>query len=178
MAEKIKKIWNAFNTVVIVLAVILVLLLVGVRFIGMDICVVLSGSMEPAYHTGSVIYIKKDVDPEALQVGDPITFELNGGMLATHRIIELVPDEADPSIVRFRTKGDANDVADGSLVEPADVVGTPVFTIPYLGFAVQYIQNPPGKYVALMLGAFLILMMILPEMIFGEEKKKAKSPKK
>jgi len=178
MAEKIRKIWNAFNTTVIVIAVLLAVLLVGLRFAGFEICTVLSGSMEPTYQTGSVIYINKNINPKELQEGDVITFRLQGGMLATHRIVELVPDAEIPGLVRFRTKGDANEDVDGSLVESVNVVGKPVFSIPYLGYAVQYVQNPPGRQIALTVAVFLILMMTLPEMFFGsEDKKKAKHSK-
>ena len=38
---------------------IMAILLVGVRVIGLNVYTVLSGSMEPTYHTGSLIYVKK-----------------------------------------------------------------------------------------------------------------------
>lgn len=78
--------------------------LVGVRLVGLNTYVVLSGSMEPTYHTGSLLYVKS-VDPQDLRVGDPITFMLNEDTVATHRIIEILPDEEDSSVLRFRTQG-------------------------------------------------------------------------
>ena len=54
-----KKLWNMITTVLVALVVILAILLVGVRVIGLTPYVVLSGSMEPTYHTGSLIYVKK-----------------------------------------------------------------------------------------------------------------------
>ena len=152
--------------------VIVALLLVGARLTGLQVFTVLSGSMEPAYHVGSLIYVK-DVDPFELESGDVITFMLDENTVATHRIVEVVPDEEDDSVVRFRTKGDANENVDGSLVHYKNVIGSPVFTIPYLGYAVSYIQNPPGTYVAISAGAILLLLVFLPD-LFGDDKKKKK----
>ena len=172
MNKTVKKIWNWLTTILVVLVVILAILLVGARLVGLQVFTVLSGSMEPTYHVGSLIYVK-DVDPFELESGDVITFMLDENTVATHRIVEVVPDEEDDSVVRFRTKGDANENVDGSLVHYKNVIGSPVFTIPYLGYAVSYIQNPPGTYVAISAGAILLLLVFLPD-LFGDDKKKKK----
>ena len=70
---------------------------------------------------------------------------LDANTVATHRIVEVVPDENDSSVVRFRTKGDANDAVDGSLVHYKNVLGKPIATIPNLGYFANYIQHPPGS---------------------------------
>ena len=169
------KVWNIFTSVLVVLVVIAALLLAGARLVGLQVFTILSGSMEPAYHTGSVIYVK-EIDPADIKVGDPITFMLNEDTIATHRVVEVVPDEDDPSVLRFRTKGDANESVDGSLVHYKNVIGTPVFTIPYLGYVASFIQNPPGMYYAIALGAVLLAMVFLPGML-DDKKDKAKSEK-
>lgn len=176
MNKTLKTIWNAITTVLVVIVVILALLLVGVRLIGFQVYTVLSGSMEPNYHTGSLIYVR-EVDTAELESGDVITFMLDEDTLATHRIIEVVPDEEDPNTIRFRTKGDANDVEDGSLVHYKNVVGSPVFSIPYLGYVANYIQNPPGTYIAIAAGAILLLLVFLPD-LFGDDSDKKKTEKK
>ena len=172
MTRTFKKIWKCITSVLVALVVIVALLLVGARLTGLQVFTVLSGSMEPTYHVGSLIYVK-DVDPFELESGEVITFMLDENTVATHRIVEVVPDEEDASVVRFRTKGDANENADGSLVHYKNVIGSPVFTIPYLGYAVSYIQNPPGTYVAISAGAILLLLVFLPD-LFGDDKKKKK----
>lgn len=164
MSTALKKIWNVFSSVLVVLAVLLALALVGVRLFGLQVFSVLSGSMEPTYHTGSLIYVK-DVDYTRLKAGDVITFMVNEDTIATHRIVEVVPDEEDPGVLRYRTKGDANEAEDGSLVHYKNVIGTPVFTIPKLGYFASYIQHPPGTYVAISAGAFILLLLFLPELI-------------
>ena len=179
--KALKKIWDLVSTVVVVCIVILALLLVGVRIAGYDVYTILSGSMEPTYHVGSIIYVKS-VDYRDLTVGDPITFLLDENTVATHRIVEIIPDEEDPTVLRFRTKGDANANADGGLVHYKNIIGRPDFTIPYLGYVANYIQNPPGTYVAIAFGIIFLLLMFLPDLIGGDEKKdgaekKAKSEK-
>ena len=147
-----KKLLQIISTILVALAVLLAVALVGVRLAGIRTFTVLFGSMEPTYHVGSLIYVKK-VDSTAIRPGQVITFMLDENTVATHRVVEVVPDEDDPSTLRFRTKGDANDAEDGSLVHYKNVIGTPVFAIPKLGYAANYIQHPPGLYVALSAGA-------------------------
>lgn len=168
-----KRIWNYTTTVLVAAVAILALLLVGARLVGLQVFTVLSGSMEPTYHVGSLIYVKK-VDAAKLEAGDVITFLLDEDTVATHRVVEVVPDEADSSVIRFRTKGDANNVEDGSLVHYKNVIGTPIFSIPKLGYVANYIQNPPGTYVALSAGAILLLLVFLPD-LFSDEKEKQKA---
>lgn len=174
MMKKMKKIWDAFTTILVVLVVILALLLVGARLIGLQVFTVLSGSMEPTYHVGSLIYVKS-IDYMELQAGDVITFMLDEDTIATHRIIEVVTDEEDAGVLRYRTQGDANNAPDGSLVHYKNVIGTPVFTIPYLGYVANYIQNPPGTYIAISAGAILLLLVFLPDLLFGDEEKTKKN---
>ena len=178
MNKTIKKIWNWISGVLVGIVVLLAIALVGVRLIGLEPYVVLSGSMEPTYHVGSLIYVK-DVDPNELESGDVITFMLDEDTVATHRIVEVVPDETDSTVVRFKTKGDANAAEDGSLVHYKNVIGSPVFTIPQLGYVANYIQNPPGTYIAISAGAILLLLVFLPD-LFGsdDEEKKQKQKKK
>ena len=169
MNRSIQKTWNIISGILVALAVLLAVLLVGARVIGLQVFSVLSGSMEPTYHTGALIYVKK-VAPYTIQAGQPITFMLDEDTIATHRVVAVVPDEKDHSVIRFRTKGDANAAEDGGLVHYKNVLGTPVFSIPYLGYVANYIQHPPGMYVAISIGAVLLLLLFLPD-IFAEEKK-------
>lgn len=167
--SSIRKTWNVISSILVALVVLLALLLVGARLFGLQVYTVLSGSMEPTYHTGSLIYVKK-VDPYTIRDGQVITFMLDENTIATHRVVGVVPDEEDSTVVRFRTKGDANETEDGGLVHYKNVIGTPVFTIPYLGFVANYIQHPPGMYVAISAGAVLLLLTFLPD-IFAPDSK-------
>ena len=161
----IKRIWNGASTVLVILVVLLALLLAGARLFGLQVYTILSGSMEPNYHVGSVIYVKK-VAPQDLKVGDAISFMLSESTVATHRIIEILPDEDDPNVIRFRTKGDNNDIEDTNPVHSNNVLGKVVGTIPLLGYVSDFVQNPPGTYITLGAVFVLILAVFLPD-IFG-----------
>ena len=166
----IRKIANGLSTVVMVLVVLLALTLVGGRLFGMQTYAVLSGSMEPAYPTGALLYVRK-VDPADIQPGQVITFLLDEHTVATHRVVEVIPDPEEAGIYRYRTKGDANEAAEAGLVHCKNVLGTPVVCVPYLGYVITWIQNPPGTYIAISAAAVLLLLVFLPD-LFAEDKKK------
>ena len=153
----LKKVINRITTVYLIIVVIVSILLVGVRLVGIEPFTVLSGSMEPTYHVGSIIYVV-DVKPEELKNNDCVTYVIEGGTVVTHRIVDVVPDEDNPSIVRFRTKGDANDIEDGTLLSPLNVLGKPIFTIPYLGYVASVVQKPQG--IVLIVGICVMLLLI------------------
>jgi len=174
--KMLKTVWNCFTTLVVAAVILLALLLVGARLVGLQVFTVLSGSMEPTYHVGSLIYVK-EVDPFTLESGDVITFMLDEDTVATHRVVAPVPDNDDPTVVRFRTKGDANASEDGTLVHYKNVIGSPIFTIPYLGFVASYIQNPPGLYYAIAAAAVLLLLVFVPDLL-DDENEAEKNPAK
>lgn len=162
----LKKIWGTISTVLVIAVVLLALLLVGARLLGLQVYTVLSGSMEPNYHVGAVIYVK-NVDPKTLQVGDAISFLISENTVATHRIIEVLPDEENPNVIRFRTKGDNNDVADSNPVHCNNVLGKVVGTIPYLGYVSDFVQHPPGTYITLIGAALLIFIVFVPDIFMS-----------
>lgn len=170
MSNKLNKVLKISSSVIVSLVVLLAFLLIGVRLFGIEPYTVLSGSMEPEYPTGSLIYVV-DTDTADIEVNDVITFKLDGGSTATHRIIELVPDDDDPTVIYYRTKGDNNDIPDGSLVEADRVIGKPVFCIPLLGFLAAYIQQPPGSVVAITVAVVLIVFVMMADVITDDKKK-------
>ena len=161
----LKKIWNVISTALVVLIVLCAVFLVGSRLLGYQVFNVISGSMEPEYSVGDLIYVK-EVDPYEIKVGDPITFVLNEDLVvATHRVVEI-----DAENQHFYTKGDANETADASPVHFNNVIGVPQFGIPLLGYVSDFIQNPPGMYITIAVGVVLIIVVFLPDMI-GKKKK-------
>lgn len=155
------KVCNAITTLIIVIVAVLAILLAGVRLVGLAPYVVLSGSMEPAYHVGSVIYVK-DIEPEELKVKDPITYTIEGGTVVTHRIIEVIQDEEQPNNLSFKTKGDANKDEDGTPVSADKIIGKPVFSIPYLGYLASVIQTPRG---IIMTAGICIIPLLMTQIV-------------
>ena len=160
MNSTVKRIWNIVTTVLVALVVLLAIALAGVRVIGLTPFTVLSGSMEPTYPTGSLIYVKK-VDPAAIQVGDPITFVLNEQLtVATHRVISI-----DAENQHFYTQGDANPAPDGAPVHFNNLIGRPVFCVPKLGYVSDYLSRAPGKYVGWTAAAVLLIALFAPDLL-------------
>ncbi len=162
-----KRVYNSVITVLITIVVALAIMLAGVRLFGYTPFTVLSGSMEPTYHVGSMIYVKK-ADADSLKVGDPITFYLNNGnTVATHRIIEI-----DKENRTFKTQGDANETPDASPVSFDSVIGVPRFSIPNLGYFYAYITGVPGRYIAAAVMIVIVILSFLPDIIWPSDKKK------
>lgn len=173
MPTLLKRLWNIVTTVLVAAVVLLAVLLVGVRLVGLTPFVVLSGSMEPTYPTGALIYVKK-VPAEQIQVGDPITFVMNEDLVvATHRVVDI-----DGENQRFTTKGDANDAVDGAPVHFKNLIGKPVFCVPYLGYLSDYLTHPPGMYVGWSVAAVLLLLLFTPELLKWAEKSDRKAAEK
>jgi signal peptidase len=97
---------------------------------------------------------------------------LDEDTVVTHRIIEVLQDENEPDTLRYFTQGIANDIPDAVSVHYKNIIGKPVFSIPYLGYVSNYIQNPPGTYIAIAAGAILILLVFLPDLFEEDENKK------
>ncbi len=161
MPKWLKKVWSILSTVMVVLVVLFAVLLVGVRVFGIQVYSVISGSMEPEYPVGSLIYVKK-VDPDEIKVRDVITYVLPNDMPSTHRVVGI-----DKENQLFYTKGDANNTEDGAPVHYKNLIGTPIFTIPCLGYVAHYIQHPPGMYVAVAVGTVLLILVFLPDLFKG-----------
>lgn len=173
----IKKTLKIISNTLVISAVVLAFLLHGFQLFGIKPYSVLSGSMESVYPTGSLIYVTK-TDPSKLAVNDVITFKMASGTIATHRIVELVCDEANSDTIKFRTKGDENEIADGTLVDFNSVIGKPLFCIPFLGYFATYIMYPPGKYVAFaVVGALVLIEIVISVVLDDKDKKKPNTEK-
>ena len=164
MKDSLKKIWNIISTTLVVLMVLCAVFLMGSRLMGYECYTVISGSMEPKYMVGDLIYVK-EVDVKSIKAGDDITFILNEDLVvATHQVVRV-----DAENQRFYTKGLANEIEDQDPVHFNNVIGTPQFSIPKLGYVSDFVQNPPGMYITIGIGIILILIVFLPDMI-GKKK--------
>jgi signal peptidase len=113
---------RSLTTVLVCIAILFSFFVSIIRVFGFKVYGVLSGSMEPAYPTGSLIYVR-NVDPDDLRIGDAITFSLSPNVIATHRIVGIIPDENNPAFIRLQTKGDANLIADSYYVSQDNMIG-------------------------------------------------------
>lgn len=114
----------------------------GPHLFGRHYLVVRSGSMSPAFATGSMVAINQTTPAENTQlpVGTVVAFRslANSEILITHRIIDTVNVNGT---AMYKTKGDANATADGSFLEPERILGTYSFSVPRLGFYMVALQG-------------------------------------
>ena len=151
------------------IATVAILLIISVLPItgNFKVLTVLSGSMEPVIKTGSVVIVKP---VDNYKIEDIITFtnSKKPGESITHRIYDMKVNEGRISYI---TKGDANNAPDQREVSEREVVGKVLFSIPYLGYAVDFAQKPLGFAFIILIPAVIIIGDEIRK-IYGEIKKK------
>ena len=145
------------------ICIVAFLLIAAPIILGHHPVVVLSGSMEPTYPVGSVIYYKSATFDE-INVGDPITFQ-NSGVFVTHRVVEK-----DATAHAFVTQGDANGSRDPGMVSYQNIAGKASrICIPFAGYLINIGKQP--MFIVIMAG------IILLDIILGTSDKKKKLQK-
>lgn len=163
-----KKVWNFITTTVLLVLILTIGVIFVPKFFGLEPMIVLSGSMEPTYHVGSLLYVK-DANPDEIKEGDPITFYISDDTLVTHRVVEV-----DTVNKQYTTKGDANETIDGAPVFFDQVLGTPVFNIPKLGYLGDKLSSLSGKIIYITIIVVVIILMFLGDLIWPEQKEEKK----
>lgn len=116
--------------------------------------VVITASMTPAIAPGDVVIVDER-EAESIAVGDVITFTRGANEPpVTHRVTAIT-ETGDA--LGFETKGDANGDPDAGVVPAGNVLGTVAFTIPYIGYVIQFTNTPYG-FVALVVVPITLLV--------------------
>lgn len=111
---------------------------------------VLSGSMEPTFSTGSLIFVRSDAK---YNVGDVITRTIRGeDFTITHRIVKRFEDGN-----LYITQGDANNSPDKDRFGKDQIIGKVYLDIPYLGYAVNFARTRQGVLLFVIIPAAIIL---------------------
>ena len=139
--------------VIIAVAVVLVLPVLPIKG-NIQTKVVLSGSMEPAIHVGSVIVIKPE---DEYTIGDVVTFgkDTKTNIPTTHR---LVASHIENGVMYFQTKGDANNTPDGQEIPSSEIEGKVLFSIPFLGYFIDFAKRPVGFFIIIIVPAAFIIL--------------------
>ena len=144
---------NFIGTAIIIMVIVLCLSLIVPKFFGIHSYTVLTGSMEPSIHVGSLVCAKA-TDPVSLSTDDVIVFyDGRNTIPVTHRVVEN--QTASNQII---TKGDANAANDITPVDYANVIGKVVLCIPVLGRLLVPLGTLMGKIamLAIIFGGFLL----------------------
>jgi len=121
--------------------------------------------MEPTFKTGSVIAVKPISDTNNLKEKDVITFMQQDKSVVTHRIHKIIKKNNQ---VMYQTKGDNNANADAQLVLPKNVVAKYTgFTIPFLGYLIEFTKSGKGMAILLMIPGVLLLLYSAFSIISG-----------
>jgi len=133
--------------------------LVGGRF-GYRAVFMTTGSMRPAIVPGDLVIVRP-VDPDSIGVGDVITFEAPLGKheLVTHRVVAMTTSAQGPE---FKTRGDANQVADIWTVRYQGLGWTEVTRVRGVGAVTAFLDTLPGRVVVVSLVFLLALGLLLP----------------
>lgn len=164
MKKILKMISNLITVVLFINLILMAFLVVSSKAsggepqaFGYQLKTVLSGSMEPTFQTGSVIAVQplNLEERKSLNKDDIITFQTSEEILVTHRIIGV---QTSGEHVIYETKGDNNNTADMDPVLAENVTAVYTgFTIPYLGYFIDFAQSKEGSAILLIVPGVLLL---------------------
>lgn len=155
-----KKIWNVITSILLILYVLVVAVLFLPQVAGVKPMYVQSGSMEPTYHVGSLIFVKPG-NADELEVSKPVTYTMgNSDVVVTHRVVRI-----DEEKKCFFTKGDANESEDSASTSFENVIGFPMISIPYLGYVAAFASKTTGKIILVTGIVILLILSYLPDFL-------------
>lgn len=144
--------------------IIVILGVFAANQLGYETITVMSGSMEPAIHTGAMAIVDTNASYDEVAVNDVVAHESPMGLVA-HRAISVT----DKGI---ETKGDANDNSDGISTTQDNFYGIILFTIPGIGYFQWWLSTVSGKAISIVIViSLLVLSYILGSDDEAEQRK-------
>lgn len=170
MKKVFKILYSALYTFVILIGILLLVTLFPIDG-NFQVKIVSSGSMEPAIKVGSIVVIKPH---SQYGVGDIVTFggKKKNEIPTTHRIVS---SRVSSGTLLFATKGDANNAVDPSEITEKDIVGKVLFSVPFIGYIIDFARKPVGIILIIVIPAFFIVYDEVVKII--KEVKKIKKKK-
>lgn len=160
-----KRSWSKFRNYIYSFILVLVLALVLVTVMAsrgipstLRMFSVESGSMEPAIDKGSLVLVKPQ---DTYEEGSVITFTNKirpsdtKQYTITHRLDRIIEQSGK---IFYQTKGDANNSADQVFVPQENVVGQVVYTLPYIGTLIDFMQSRLGFVLIILLPSLLLII--------------------
>lgn len=145
-----------------VLSSVCMLFLAGIlilpKLFGCEPYIVLSGSMEPMIHVGSLVYVGHDKD---LEVGDVAAYLAGDGAAVIHRMMGYSDSEG------YTFKGDANETVDLSAVYPGQIIGKYAADLPKMGYVISYLERHALRIGPLSIPAVIPMLLDIIVLFFG-----------
>jgi signal peptidase I len=159
-----RRLGSALLVLAMVAGILFGLFLIVPSLMGWERYVIVSGSMTGTYDRGSIVF-DEVVPVTSLKKGDVITYRPPRGAgpdhLVTHRIRSIGRDPKTKTPV-FRTKGDANAVADPwTFTLPNKTQARVVTGAPYMGFVLAALAQRKFRMVLVGVPALLIALIVL-----------------
>ena len=172
-----KKIISTLCNILAITILIAIILFAGslvlLQALGYQPMVILSGSMQPKYLVGGLIFIDYNAEPEKMHVGDVIAFRAGEDVNITHRIVDI-----DLENRTFTTKGDNNGSADQTPVSFDDMLGESWLYFPELGTLAQKMISTTGIAVGILILAGLIVLFVIPVLLAPSKDQQEKQKEK
>ncbi len=108
-------------------------------------------SMEPLFHEGDFVVIRRDPTPEVGEILAYYSEQIDSVVL--HRAVDIEDG-------RFVLKGDNNDWLDPELIAPGDVIGAYWLHVPGAGRQFSVLQNPKAATLFLMVTVTVIFLVL------------------
>ena len=134
---------------------------------------VISGSMEPRYKIGDVLFAK-EVKPESIKVGDTISYLGKQGSfrdkVVTHEVISI---EKVDGKYKYHTKGLANLVED-PVVEEGQLYGKVIYKSVIISAVYKIVSTDIGFYLFIIIPIlYIIASEIITTLVDKESKKRS-----
>ena len=146
---------------VVCFVMLLLVCCIGIpRFFGVNEFNILTGSMYPDYPIGTLVFVQSK-DPSSIRPGEVVSYVMNEDLdIVTHRCVGN--NYNDKMLI---TQGDANNSEDAPILYE-NVVGIVVFSVPYVGAAVDYLTNDDtGRVLGISVLVSVLCLTILSEML-------------
>lgn len=150
--DVVKVLQKVITALLVAIIVVLLLVFFIPQCLGYRPYNIQTGSMEPKFPVGSMIYVKP-VSFDKIAVGDVVTYHTQeqGGWTVTHRVVHIDKEKGT-----IDTKGDANANTIEKDITYFQIVGKATnFSVPFLGSIVAQYQSSNGKLIT------VILIMLL-----------------
>jgi signal peptidase I len=141
------------TTILVIVFPFVVLTLISSRtpaVMGIRSFIVQSGSMQPLFPVGSMVYAQQK---STYNEGEIITFINDQNKNITHRIV--AKEKKDNKTV-YVTKGDANNTVDNSVAAEDKIIGKVFFYVPYMGIVTNLLKSP----------LYFVGFIIVPGLVF------------
>ncbi|MFC4224797.1 signal peptidase I [Lysinibacter cavernae] len=167
----------AFGVVVSALIVIVAALIVVPRATGSTTYTILTNSMAPGLPPGTVIVTQPRAISD-IRVGDVITYQVESGKPAviTHRVVGISTDTRGETA--FITRGDNNSVNDPEPIIREQVLGVVIYSVPYIGLAINAVTGNAKLLVPVLIAVVFILWGLgyVVSYVLSRKKKQAALP--